>query len=1150
MIIRETKNVGIDKIDVYYEDVNLDYFEIADLTPYFSIGKNSFLVDVVSNAFVEDGSFKIELKDADDNDIYIDYPEYREGEMRRISVWIYPNNANGTGLLTIVGELKDVPREWTGVYNVRYSIPILINKDLPNTQPIRFYDTPSASVGEYRKFYLDRTWDTTETTIVTGSNMSTLTTDGGDYLLSIPNRGFDYKYNNAIINIQGKDPIQIKEVVNNNLVKLNIPYTYSSSYENLLNVSYSIEYNNEPTYSATENYQSYAEITVNNIDTLSGEVKKIKTYLKSKGAFDQTEYTFVNETEIKDLELLSDSEETSSVDIQMPKFYFSSSIEHTTFTGSIGGDVNDRVYFDWDGDNTSVFLLQGTSSENLQQIEHELTTSLVSHSVNIYKWDNIKYLDFSNQIGLTGSIDNFNFLSNLEELYLQSTSLNININIINNFPNLNTCNFYSSSINSYTSDAMLDFSVNNNFYMNVSNVELNSESIDQFLMDLANVPQTGSGSLVIDGTNDARTMNSDVAVATLTSTLWTINYNEDRVPWEIKAYLIDNEGNFTASFKGDIDEHIFVNWNDDYLKFNSKEVYNFESTYIPILHQWSGSSISPVLTQSFFIYNNFTHFSWSYDDKVTFDLNTLPSSLEYLRISGGLVEIDGDLDKISSSSYVEILGNNLSGKYNPTTVWENMSYFNYNPSESCGLSQITVDNLIIDINNSNSIESGTLWLAGSNATRSLDSEWAKQKLIEKGWEVTFNEEIPTWDFWISGSLGESFTASFGGIDETSMSIYWDDNSDVDTYFLYSSEYTVISHSWNSGSNHHVLIYGFGIDIPEELDSLYLSGSLINITDWDLMDFVSMSRLEILDYEFAVTYTDRAEWISMSYFRFEPSSSDVGLSTNTVDNLINDINSSSINDGTLWLSGYNQSRSMESTEASKSLITKGWELTMNEPAPSGQLEYKAIPHNYITMSLKNEGTPESKFYVDWGDGSDIDTYNFSEGNYVEATHEWAEADTKTISIYESFTHFSMSSNEEFTLDLANLPNELTSLYISGGLSEVTGDLINAVSMSEFVILGNTVDLSYTRPSVWDWYELHSWVNYPRWINLTNFQYMPGSLDAGITKTISTDLIMDIESNGLNDGILWLAGNNGVLVYKDVIGNISNLINRGWAINVNF
>ena len=63
-------------------------------------------------------------------------------------------------------------------------------------------------------------------------------------------------------------------------------------------------------------------------------------------------------------------------------------------------------------------------------------------------------------------------------------------------------------------------------------------------------------------------------------------------------------------------------------------------------------------------------------------------------------------------------------------------------------------------------------------------------------------------------------------------------------------------------------------------------------------------------------------------------------------------------------------------------------------------------------------------------------------------------------------------------------------------------------------------------------------------------MPGSLDAGITKTISTDLIMDIESNGLNDGILWLAGNNGVLVYKDVIGNISNLINRGWAINVNF
>jgi hypothetical protein len=86
MIRKEVKNVGIDKIDVYYEDKDFNYFQIADLSPYFSIGKNSFLVDVISSTFVQNGSFRIEIKDADNNDVYVDYPEYREGEMRRISV--------------------------------------------------------------------------------------------------------------------------------------------------------------------------------------------------------------------------------------------------------------------------------------------------------------------------------------------------------------------------------------------------------------------------------------------------------------------------------------------------------------------------------------------------------------------------------------------------------------------------------------------------------------------------------------------------------------------------------------------------------------------------------------------------------------------------------------------------------------------------------------------------------------------------------------------------------------------------------------------------------------------------------------------------------------------------------------------------------
>lgn len=313
MIRKTATNVGIDKIDIYYEDDNLEFFKVFDLTPYFCIGKNSFLIDVVEGTFVQNTEIKIEINDADGNSIFIDVPKYREGTMRRVAAWIYPNNVNGVGNLTIVGELKNVPKEWAGVYNVRYSVPITINKSLSNTQPIRFYNTPSASISEYRKYYLNREWGVSETSTISGSAMSIRTSDKGEYLLNINNKNFDYQYKDAIVHIDGKAPVRIKEVINKNLVKLDIPYTYSSSYENLLNQDFEIEYENEPTYSTSENYQSYAEITLTGIEPFSGDVRKTKTYCRSRGAFDNTKYTLINETDFTRAEMLIDPEQSGSL---------------------------------------------------------------------------------------------------------------------------------------------------------------------------------------------------------------------------------------------------------------------------------------------------------------------------------------------------------------------------------------------------------------------------------------------------------------------------------------------------------------------------------------------------------------------------------------------------------------------------------------------------------------------------------------------------------------------------------------------------------------------------------------------------------------------------------------------------------------------
>jgi len=313
MIEKTASHQNIDKIDVYIEDTKPEYFNIFDLTNYLPVGKSSFLIDVPKDVFVQGTEVKVELLDSDGNPIYIDIPKYREGAMRRVSIWVYPNNTNGIANLTIIGELKNVPKEWQGMYNVRYTTTVTINKALSNTQPIRFYNTPSASISEYRKYYLSRSWVGGEKTTVTGEKMEIKVSDKGEYLFSTTEGDFDYQYKDATLTIDGQDPVKIKSVKSTKLAVLELPYAFNSPYAGLSNTNFSIEYNNEPTYSATENFQSYAKVDLTNINPFSGEIQKAKTFLRSKGAFDSTEYTLINEVKFNKVELLVDPELTGSL---------------------------------------------------------------------------------------------------------------------------------------------------------------------------------------------------------------------------------------------------------------------------------------------------------------------------------------------------------------------------------------------------------------------------------------------------------------------------------------------------------------------------------------------------------------------------------------------------------------------------------------------------------------------------------------------------------------------------------------------------------------------------------------------------------------------------------------------------------------------
>ena len=152
---------GLRDVDVFFEEegLNSNFFNITEFPDPLQVGKNSFLIGGSKQLanFIE---LKIDVIDSEGNSIYHEPVRgVLEGNARRISLEVYDTNSPGTGQLIIVGEANpdvvDVPEEWKGVYNVRYTRPISINTTQINTQPIFFYKQPKIRAREITKAFID-----------------------------------------------------------------------------------------------------------------------------------------------------------------------------------------------------------------------------------------------------------------------------------------------------------------------------------------------------------------------------------------------------------------------------------------------------------------------------------------------------------------------------------------------------------------------------------------------------------------------------------------------------------------------------------------------------------------------------------------------------------------------------------------------------------------------------------------------------------------------------------------------------------------------------------------------------------------------------------------------------------------------------------
>jgi hypothetical protein len=152
--IKVAPDEKIELVQTYITDTNSnsDYFNISELPETFSGGKNAFLL-AGSDKLLANTEIKIQIRDSEGKVCYIEYsngsPEYYEGNSKVVAVYVYPNTtAFGPATITILGQLKDVPQEWNGLYSVKWTKQININPALANTTRVRFYKRPQVSITE------------------------------------------------------------------------------------------------------------------------------------------------------------------------------------------------------------------------------------------------------------------------------------------------------------------------------------------------------------------------------------------------------------------------------------------------------------------------------------------------------------------------------------------------------------------------------------------------------------------------------------------------------------------------------------------------------------------------------------------------------------------------------------------------------------------------------------------------------------------------------------------------------------------------------------------------------------------------------------------------------------------------------------------
>jgi hypothetical protein len=425
------------KYDVLIEDraTRSDYFKITQFDGYFYGGRNAFLI--AGNTTLKPNSkILVEILNVNGETIYsAPVTNFVEGSSRLVQVEVYSDTPPGPGKLVILGSTDSyldgtpIPKEWEDKYNVRWITDIIISPQVRNKTSIRFLNSPVVSVEE--KFYaIPATASFTQTATVPFGDYELIPTKYNNilqtgYLIKLKNPTTENIFKSEHLNngrfstyavISGSSEFIFGSVpitrIFNETTAFGIPggflssslktkilsgfisgagFDYSTTIEpygpiTVFSSINTIRYNKLIESDDTLFSNSYAKLRISNLNTISGEINKIRVFYKS--TTNPGDYVLLADVPAQVEELL-----TTDVDgkiLNISKFDKPNTLQYWyAATMSIGQEsLTDGLpdYYKDSSIYTNLSLVQ-SSKKILDAIT---TVPEISSSITTYK-DNVSY---------------------------------------------------------------------------------------------------------------------------------------------------------------------------------------------------------------------------------------------------------------------------------------------------------------------------------------------------------------------------------------------------------------------------------------------------------------------------------------------------------------------------------------------------------------------------------------------------------------------------------------------------------------------------------------------------------------------------------------------------------------------------------------